>query len=84
VEKTSVGGVMGFPKKRIVPIHHRPQLPTLTQTSHVPIVMYMSMMLITASYFTQNYDKVNHRTLMLIRAKVLGKARKGKVLPTKV
>jgi hypothetical protein len=39
----------------------------------------MGMMLIIASHdFTQNYGKANHRTLMLVEAKVLGRAKRGK------
>jgi hypothetical protein len=83
VEKTSVGGVVGLTKKRTVPIHHRPRLPTLIPTSHVPIIMYMGMMLIIASHLTQNYSKANHKTPMLIKAKVPGRVRKGKVLSTR-
>jgi len=43
----------------------------------------MGMMPIIASHFTQNYNKVNHRTPMPVKAKVLVKAKKGKVWPTK-
>jgi hypothetical protein len=51
VEKKNVG-VVGFIRKTIVPIHHKPQLPTLIPTNHVPIVMHMGMMPIIASHFT--------------------------------
>jgi len=50
VEKTNVGSVVGL-TRRMVPIHHKPQLPTLTPTNHVPIAMYMGMMSIIASHF---------------------------------
>jgi hypothetical protein len=83
VDKTSVGGVVDLTRRRIVPIPHMTQLSTLIPANHVPIVMHMGMMLIIASHFTQNYDKAGHRTPMLIRAKVLGKAKRGKVRPTK-
>ncbi len=79
MEKTNVGGVVGLTKRETVPIHHKPQLPTLIPPSDVPIVMHMGMMLIIASHFIQNYRKVNHKTPMPIRAKVLGGARRGKV-----
>jgi hypothetical protein len=79
VEKKNVGGVVGLTRRRIVPIHHKPQLPTLIPPNHVPIVMHMGMILIIASHFTQNYGKANHRTLMPIRAKVLQRAKRGKV-----
>ncbi len=82
MEKTNVGGVVGFTRRRIVPIHHMPQLPTLIQASHVPITMYMGMMPIIASHLTQSYGKANHRTPMLIRAKVLARAKRGKLLLT--
>jgi hypothetical protein len=83
VEKTSVGGVVGF-TRRIIPIHHMPQLSTLIPTNHVPIVIHMGMMLIIILHFTQNYDKAINITPILIRANVLGRARRGKVQPTKV
>jgi hypothetical protein len=79
VEKTNVEGVVGLIRKGSTLIHHRPQPPTLTPISLVPIVMHMGVMLIIVSYFTQNYNMVNHRTPMLIMAKVLGKAKKGKL-----
>jgi hypothetical protein len=60
-----------------------PQIPTLIPANHVLIVMHMGMMPIIASHFTQNYNKVDHRTPMPVKAKVLVKARKGKVWPTK-
>jgi hypothetical protein len=60
-----------------------PQIPTLILTSHVPIVMHMGMMTIIAPHFTQNYNKVNQRPPMLVKAKVSRKAKKGKVWPTK-
>jgi hypothetical protein len=41
------------------------------------------MMLIIASHLTQNYSKANHKTPMLIKAKVPGRVRKGKVLSTR-
>jgi hypothetical protein len=83
VEKTNVGSVVAFTRRKIIPIHHKPQLPTLIPTNHVPIVMHMGMMSIIVSHFTHNYDKVNHKTSMLARVKVLGKVRRGKVWPTK-
>jgi hypothetical protein len=82
MEKTNVGGVMGFTRRKIVLIHHMPQLLTLIQAIHVPIAMYMGMMPIIASHFTQSYNKANHKTPMLIRVKVLARAKRGKVLPT--
>jgi hypothetical protein len=39
----------------------------------------MGMMPITASHFTHNYGKVNHKTPMPIRTKVLGREKMGKV-----
>jgi hypothetical protein len=83
VERTNVGGVVGLTRKRIVPIFHKPQLPTLIPVIHVPIVMHMGMMPIIASNFTQNYCKANHRTLMLVMPKVLGRVKRGKVQLTK-
>jgi hypothetical protein len=41
--------------------------------------MHMGMMLIIASHFTQNYGKANHKTLMQVKAHVLGRVKKGKV-----
>jgi hypothetical protein len=41
MEKTNV---MGFIKRKIVPIHHMPQLPTLMAIKDIPIVMHMGMM----------------------------------------
>ncbi len=82
VEKKNVG-VVGFIKKRIVPIHHKPQLPTLILASHVLIVMHMGVMSTFASHFTQNYSKVNYRTPMSLMAKVVGRAKRGKVRPIK-
>ncbi len=71
---------MGLTRKMTIPIHHKPQFPTLILASHVPIVMHMGMMLIIVSHdFTQNYGKANHRTLMLVKAKVLGRVKRGKV-----
>jgi hypothetical protein len=43
----------------------------------------MGMLLIITSHFAHSYDKANHKTPMPIKAKVMGKARRGKVLPTK-
>jgi hypothetical protein len=62
----------------IVPIHHMPQLPTLIPTKDVPIVMHMGMTPIIVLHITQNYGRVNHRTPMPIRAKVLGRVKTGK------
>jgi hypothetical protein len=45
----------------------------------VIIAMYMDMMLIIVSHFTQSYDKANHKTRMPIKTKALGRAIKGKV-----
>ncbi len=70
---------MGLIRRRIVLIHYRPQPPTLTLISHVPIAMHMGMMSIIVSHFTHSYNKAIHRTLMLVKAKVLGKARRGNV-----
>jgi hypothetical protein len=83
VERINVGGVVGLTRRRIVPIHHKPQLPTLIPVSHVSIIMHMGMMSIIASHFTQNYGKANHRTPMSVRAKVMGRAKRGNVQPTK-
>jgi hypothetical protein len=83
VDKTSVGGVVGVIRRKIIPIQHMPQLPTLIHANHFPIVMHMGMMLIIVSCFTQNYDKVNHKTPMLAKAKVLGKVKRGKMWQTK-
>ncbi len=74
---------MGLTRKKIIPIHHMPQLPTLIPTNHVPIIMHMGMMLIIASHFTQNYGKAKHKIPMPIKAKVLGKVKREKVQPTK-
>jgi hypothetical protein len=79
VERTSVRGVVGLTRRRTVPIHHKPQLPALIPANHVPIVVHMGMMLIIASHFTYNYNKANHQTPMPVRAKVLGRTKKGKV-----
>jgi hypothetical protein len=79
VERTNVGGVVGLTRKKIVPVHHKPQFPTLILANHVPIVMHMGMMPIIASHFTQNYGKANHRTSMPKRTKVLGRTKRGKV-----
>jgi len=43
----------------------------------------MGMMPIIVSHFTKNYGKANHRTLMPVKAKVLGRVKRGKVQPTK-
>jgi hypothetical protein len=59
VEKTNVGGVVGFIRKTIVKIHHKPQPPTLIPTSHAPIAIHMGMMLIITPHFTQNYNKAS-------------------------
>ncbi len=56
-----------------------PQLPTLILTRDVATVMHMGMMPIIALHVTQNYGRANHRTPMLIRAKVLGRVKMGKV-----
>jgi hypothetical protein len=52
VEKTNVGGVVDLIRRRTIPIHHKPQLPTLILASHVPIIMHMGMMPIIVSHFT--------------------------------
>ncbi len=83
MEKTIVAREEDFIRNKIVPIHHKPQPPTLILTTHVPIIMHMCMMLITISNFIKNRSKVSHRTPMLVRAKVMGKARRGKVWPTR-
>jgi hypothetical protein len=44
----------------------------------------MGMMLIIILHFIQNYDNANHITPILVKAKVLGRAIKGKVQPSKV
>jgi hypothetical protein len=41
--------------------------------------MHMGMMPIIASHFTQNYGKANHKTPILVRTKVLGREKIGKV-----
>jgi hypothetical protein len=79
VEQTNVEGMVGLIKKRSTLIHHRPQPPTITPISLDPIAMHMGVMLIIISYFTQSYNMVNHRTPMSIMAKVLVKAKKGKL-----
>jgi hypothetical protein len=43
--------------------------------------MYMGMMLIIISHFIHSYGKTSHKTPMLVRAKVMGMARKIKVMP---
>jgi len=43
-----------------------------------PIIMHMNMTSIIVLHLTQNYDRANHKTPMLIRAKVLRWARRGK------
>jgi hypothetical protein len=83
MEKTSVGGVVGFIRIRFVPIHHVPQLPTLIQANHFPITMYMDMMPIIVSHLTHSCVRANHRTPIPVRAKVFARAKRGKVLPTK-
>jgi len=83
VEKTIVAGEGDFIRNKIVPIHHKSQPPTLILATHVPIIMHMGMMLITVSHFIMSCSRASHRTPMLVRAKVLGKARRGKVWPTK-
>jgi hypothetical protein len=44
----------------------------------------MGMMQIIISHYIQSYDKVSHKPLMLIKAKVLGKVKKGKCGQQKV
>jgi len=82
--KQGVRGVVGLTRRKIDPIHHMPQPPTLIPTDHVLIVMHMGMMLIIASHFTRNYGWVNHRTLVPIWAKVLGRVRREKCGQQKV
>jgi len=77
VEKIIVGGVVGLTRRRTIPIHHRPQLPTLILTNHIPIAMT-----IITSHFTQSHIIASHRTTMPIRARVQGRTKKGKVLST--
>jgi hypothetical protein len=60
-----------------------PQATTSNPTNHVSIIMPKGMMPIIVLHFTHNYDRANHKTLMLIKVKVLGKAIKGKVRPIK-
>ncbi len=43
----------------------------------------MGMMSIIVSHFTQSYGRANHKTLMPIKAKVLGKVVKRKARLTK-
>ncbi len=74
---------MDLIRKMIVLIHRKPQLPTLILNNFVPIVMHMDMMSITISHFTHNYGEVSHKTPMQIKVKVLGRAKRGKVQPTK-
>jgi hypothetical protein len=50
VEKKNVGGVMGFIIRTIIPIYHKPQLPTLIPTNHVPIIVMG-----TKNYKNRNY-----------------------------
>jgi hypothetical protein len=83
VEKKSVRGVVGLTRKKIDPIHHMPQPPTMIPTNHVTIVMHMGMMSIIASHFTHNCGWVSHKTLEPIWAKVLGRARRRKMWATK-
>jgi hypothetical protein len=59
VEKTNVGGAMGFIRIFFVKIHHKPQPSTLIPTSHVPIAMHMGMMPIITPHFTHNYDRAS-------------------------
>ncbi len=81
-EKTNVGGVMDFVKKSVL-IHRKPQPPTQILANHAPIAMHMGMMLTTTSHFTQDYAMVSHKTPMIVRVKVLGNVRKGKVWQTR-
>jgi hypothetical protein len=41
----------GSHKKKQIPIHHRPQLPTLILAIHVPIIMHMNKMPIIVLHF---------------------------------
>jgi hypothetical protein len=41
--------------------------------------MHMGMTPIIVLHLTQNYGRANHKTLMLVKAKVLGWAKRGKV-----
>ncbi len=83
MEKTTVASEGDFITNKIVPIHHKPQPPTLILATHVPIIMHIGMMSITISHFIKSYNRANHKTPMLVRAKVLGKAKRGKVWPTR-
>jgi len=43
----------------------------------------MCITLVIASHFTQNYHRANNKTPILIKVRILGKAKKGKACPIK-
>ncbi len=67
-EKDKFGGVVDLTRRRIVPIHHMPQLPILIPISHVPIAMFMGMMSIILA---------THKVLLGFRVQQLITTTKG-------
>jgi hypothetical protein len=62
----------------------RPLPLTLTPTNLVFIARFVVMMWTIVSHYIYNWNKANHKHQMPITTKVLGRARRGKVWPTKV
>jgi hypothetical protein len=46
-------------------IHLKPPPPILILVNHVPIVILMGMMCIIVFPYIQNYNKINHKLLLL-------------------
>lgn len=83
-EKTNVQGVVAYIKSVIVPLHFKPwPLPTFTPINLVSIIIYMGMMQNIVSHCTQSWNRANHKPPMLVKTKVLKKAKKGYVWSTK-
>jgi hypothetical protein len=75
VETTTFEGERDFIRNKIVPVHHKPQPPTLIVATHVPIIMHMGMMSIIISHTIKSYSKASQGS---------GKGENGKVWPTRV
>ncbi len=64
-------GVVGLIKRKTNLIHYMPLPPTLIPTSHVPIVILISMVQIIVTNYIWNYG-INKQNLILYHIDIMG------------
>jgi len=64
-------GVVGLIKRRTTLIHYMPLPPTLIPTSHVPIVILISMMQIIVSHYIWKYG-INNKNPVFYHINIMG------------